>query len=123
MAALGVGAWGVLVAHSLFFGLAGTVLVLAATAEFLLPSEFEVAASSARARSGLSRSEIEWSEVRRIATDGRGLLLTPLPRASRLDRFRGVYLRFDGNEEAVRQAVREARAAAIAGEAPDVGPR
>ena len=43
-----------------------------------------------------------WSEFRRWESDRYGVFLSPFQRASRLDNFRGVYVRFGEDPEEVR---------------------
>ena len=47
----------------------------------------------------------KWSDVRRYVRDERGVLLSPYPRPSRMDAFRGVYLMFGGNEHEVMEFI------------------
>ena len=51
------------------------------------------------------RKRHPWSRVRRVVRERRGLLLSPFESRRWLEERRGIYLRFVGNEAAVRDAV------------------
>lgn len=82
---------------------------LISLSDFLLPVRFEIWQDRAVCRMLLKSAEIKWADVRRCYLDDYGVKLSPLDRASRLEAFRGVYLRFAGNESEVIEAVRELR--------------
>ena len=88
-------------------GLLGFGMILASTMEYWLGSSYQVNAKGVRSRTGLSLTAIEWPEVKRLIVEDHGIKLTPLEKPSRLDPFRGVFLKFDrGNREQVLQALR-----------------
>lgn len=99
---------GILVAHSLLLGLAGSAMILAATAEFWLGTVYKLDEEGASSRTGFSPTRILWTEVKRAVVTPVGIKLSPLDETTRLSPFRGVFLRF-GNEDRVRieQAVRK----------------
>jgi hypothetical protein len=53
-----------------------------------------------------SRRRRAWAEVRSCVRDENGVLLSPFPRKSPLESFRGLYLIFDGNADAVMAIVK-----------------
>lgn len=79
--------------------------------EFLFPMTYEITRDGASCRTLLKSAEIKWDRVRRCYVDDCGVKLSPLTGASRLEAFRGVYLRFDGNRDQVVEAVRSLRSA------------
>lgn len=81
--------------HSLLFAILGPAMVIAASAEFLLPIRYRLTNRRACAAYGAARLEIEWPQVRRVLVGETGVKLSPLVRAGRLDAFRGVVLRAD----------------------------
>ncbi|HSV75048.1 MAG TPA: hypothetical protein VLH79_14905 [Chthonomonadales bacterium] len=90
------------------------LLLFSATAEYLLPVHHILSTRKASVTCGLSRQEIEWSRVVRVARAGDQVLLSPLRSASRLDAFRGVLLRCTAEDgpagvERVLDAVRRCR--------------
>ena len=88
-------------------GMLGSVMILAATAEFWLGVAYRVDGQGASSRTGLSYTHIRWSEVKRVVVTPVGVKLSPLAESTRLAPFRGVFLRF-GSEDGVRivEAVR-----------------
>jgi hypothetical protein len=73
-------------------GLLGAMMVLGATADYWLGSRFTLDALGATAKTGLSMTTMEWTDVRRVLARGREVRLSPLENPSRLDAFRGVAL-------------------------------
>jgi hypothetical protein len=92
---------GIIMLGSLPLALIGSGVVLASTLELFMPIWYRLDNHGAQARTGFALTRIEWSEVKRTWEDELGVYLSPLEQPSRLDRFRGVYLRFASNREAV----------------------
>ena len=94
-------------------GLLGAVVVAgvmaASLADFLFPISYAITADGASCRMLLKSSAIRWSDVKRCWVDDLGVKLSPLNRKSRLEAFRGVYLRFAQNREQVTELVKELR--------------
>jgi len=74
-------------------GAVALLLLFSATAEYLLPVHHTLSTRRASVTCGLSRQEIEWDRVVRVARSGNQVLLSPLRHPSRMDAFRGVLLR------------------------------
>jgi len=91
---------------SAFLGLAALALLTLTTREFFLPMRYRITDAGAWAEGFLSSSFIAWKEVRACHHLEDGLKLSPFAKSSRLEPFRGVYLRFAGNREEVAQTVR-----------------
>ncbi len=49
---------------------------------------------------------LPWDRIRRARVDSRGVFLSPFDQPSRLDSYRGVFLRFSGNRDEVMRIVR-----------------
>ncbi|HVT14238.1 MAG TPA: hypothetical protein VHE55_18390 [Fimbriimonadaceae bacterium] len=92
---------GAVVMHSVLLGLAGSAMILAATAEFWLGTVYKLDQEGASSRTGLSYSRVLWKDVKRIVTTPIGIKLSPLEESTRLAPFRGIFLRF-GDEDRVR---------------------
>jgi len=52
------------------------------------------------------RRRFDWGRFRSYYPDKNGVLLSPFVRPSRLENFRGVYIRFAGNREAVVEFIK-----------------
>ncbi len=101
------GVIGFLLTSNVLVGGLGCVAIFASTAEMFLPARYVLNPKGASVRLGLSTTEIEWSSVKRLLPLSGGIRLSPLEKSSRLDDFRGVLLRFSGNEEAVLAKIAE----------------
>jgi hypothetical protein len=84
------------------FPLAVAFVLLSAVAEFLFPIHYRLTPVGAEMRCFLARRVIRWSTVRRIYSLSEGIKLSPLDRPGRREAFRGLFLRFAGNEAEVR---------------------
>lgn len=85
----------------------GVGLVFASTAELWMPIQYKISEHEASARCGLSVSAIRWENVKRLIDTPEGIRLSPLEKSSRMDEFRGVYLRFSGNRDEVLAKIAE----------------
>lgn len=83
--------------------------VIGLTLELFVPARYQLTASEVQARVGWSVTALEWSRVRRVIDLGDAVRLSPLAKASRLDEFRGVLLRFNGNRDEVFARINEFR--------------
>ena len=107
IACIFAGLMGFLLTANALVGILGVAAIFASTAEMFLPASYVLNQKGASVRLGLSKTEIEWESVKRLLPQPGGIRLSPLEKASRLDEFRGVLLRFSGNEEAVLAKIRE----------------
>jgi hypothetical protein len=92
---------GIVLVHSLLLGLLGSAMILAATSEFWLGTVYKLDEQGASSRTGLSYTRILWKDVKRAVLTPIGVKLSPLEETTRLAPFRGVFLRF-GGEDRVR---------------------
>ena len=92
-----------------FPAVAASLVVILSLCEFLFPISYEISEGGARARSLLRTAKLSWSDVNRCYLDDTGIKLSPFDRQSRLEAFRGLYLRFGGNKEQVIRTVRSLR--------------
>ena len=86
--------------------LAAGLLVFSAVAEFLLPIHYRIAADGIWCRNFVSVKRLKWADVRRCYRDTHGVKVSPLPRRSRLEAYRGIYLWLGDDGEAVIAALR-----------------
>jgi hypothetical protein len=90
-----------------FGALLGLAVVFVSTAELWMPMRFKLTSEEASARVGLSVTAIRWENVKRVLETDQGVTLSPLEKSSRLDAFRGVYLRFSSNRSEVLAKIAE----------------
>lgn len=79
---------------------------------YLLPTAYRLDGVGARVDHPLRGRTLPWGQVRRVDVHADGLFLSPFPRPSRLDSFRGAFLRYGDDGDRVRAAVDAFRAAA-----------
>ncbi len=89
-----------------FMALVGFATIVVSTAELFFPLRYRLDGEDARVRCGASVTAIRWADVKRLVPMEDGVKLSPLAAPSRLDAFRGVYLRYAGNEGAVLDTIR-----------------
>lgn len=94
-----------------YVALVVAVALVVSLSDFLFPVRYTMTHDGASCRMLLKSSEIKWASVKRCYTDGLGVKLSPLDRISRVEAFRGVYLRFGDNEDEVIDAVKSLRPA------------
>jgi len=82
--------------------------------DYLLPTTFTLNADSVRSASPIFRRNKPWSGLKSYQADRHGVLLSPFPHRSRLEAYRGLYVRFAGNRESVLAFVRRKLPAATA---------
>ena len=98
---------GVLLLKQALPGAIGFAIILGSTAEYWLGTSYKVDSKGASARTGLSVTAIAWEDVKRVIVEPDGIKLSPLEAATRMDAFRGVWLKFaDTNREEVTETVR-----------------
>ncbi len=101
-------AFGCILAGPFVAGLVAAALI-ASLSDFLFPVRYIITRDKASCRTIGKGSEIMWANVKRCYLDDSGVKLSPLDRVSRLEAFRGVYLRFAGNKDEVIEAVKSLR--------------
>lgn len=85
----------------------GVVVMIASTAELFFPVNYRLDSTEARSHCGFSVTALRWENVKRLIHTQDGVRLSPLEKSSRLDAFRGVYLRFSGNRDEVLGKIAE----------------
>ncbi|MBW3622442.1 MAG: hypothetical protein KY468_03425 [Armatimonadetes bacterium] len=93
--------------HSFVFSALVGASLFGSLLDFFLPVRYRLTPKGAEARHLWPFAFIEWKQVKRRLMSKEGLRLSPLGRKSRLDAYRGVFLRFgDEDPETVLDAVR-----------------
>jgi hypothetical protein len=88
-----------------FYGVLGIMILGGSLLSFFLPSDYILTDQNITRRYlGISQTRA-WAEFRSYYPDKNGVLLSPFALPSRLENFRGMYLRFEGNRELVLAAV------------------
>ncbi len=87
--------------HTGYFTLLGVLLVWTQIASFFLPTRYSLSDEKVPVAGLVGRKEKAWTEFRSFLVDRDGMLLSPFPGRSRLERFRGLSLQFNGNRDEV----------------------
>lgn len=77
------------------------VLLLGAVAPFFVITRYRLDEEGVSTQRYFATTRKRWAELRSYYPDQNGVLVSPFSRPSRLENFRGLYLRFGGNREAV----------------------
>ena len=77
------------------------VIMLGSLSTFFLPTRYELDDDKVKIIYLLSTRERKWDTFRSYYVDKNGVLLSPFERPSRLENFRGLYIRFSQNKEQV----------------------
>lgn len=92
--------------YGAFFGLLGLAILGGSLLSFFLPTDYRLTSTSIYRRYLGILQKRNWSEFRSFYPDKNGVLLSPFIQPSRLENFRGLYLRFEGNATQVLTLVK-----------------
>ncbi len=87
------------------YGLGSILLLLATTSRYLLPTDHRLDAQGASTTHMWLTRQLRWPQIARIDVHKDGLFLSPFRHPSRLDGFRGMFLRYSNNGPSVAVAV------------------
>ena len=93
--------------YGAFFGLLGLAILGGSLLSFFLPTDFILTDAAVERRYLGINQKRKWSEFRSFYPDKNGVLLSPFVRPSRLENFRGLYLRFEDNRDQVLAVVQD----------------
>ncbi|MBT3342562.1 MAG: hypothetical protein HN712_17370 [Gemmatimonadetes bacterium] len=83
--------------EQMLYGIISALLLLAATSRYLLPTNFLLSQDGVAATHLWNTRRLTWQQVLRIDVHRDGLFLSPFRQPSRLDGFRGLFLRYADN--------------------------
>ena len=90
-----------LTTSSLFLTGLSVVIMLGSLSSFFLPTHYELDQEKIKVKFFLTTREREWGAFRSFYVDKNGILLSPFAKPSRLENFRGIYIRFNQNKDQV----------------------
>lgn len=89
-----------------FYGLLTILIMGGSLGTYFLPTDYVFYGGGVETRFiGVTR-RFTWEQFRSYYDDRNGILLSPFDKPSRLENFRGVFLRYDQNHDAVIDIVR-----------------
>ncbi len=83
-----------------------TILVCS-LAPFFFPTTYTLQDDCVIVKSLLRRFSKEWDSFKSYYPDRNGILLSPFPQPSRLENFRGLYVKFDRNKTEVVDFIKQ----------------
>lgn len=89
----------------LLTGLA-VLILFGSLAGFYFPTRYTLFDDHLLVKTKMQTLRKEWSQYRSYFPDKNGVLLSPFGRPTRLENFRGLYVKFSGNREEVMNIVR-----------------
>ena len=93
--------------ESHLFTILALLIMLGSLAKFYFPTRYKMTDKSVTVKTTTQTLVKEWQLYRSCYPDKKGILLSPFATATRLENFRGLYVMFENNNEAVTSFVRE----------------
>ncbi|MBN2226842.1 MAG: hypothetical protein JW763_05715 [candidate division Zixibacteria bacterium] len=87
--------------YSALFTVLSFLIMTGSLAAFFFPTRYHLTESEIIVKTTTQKLHKTWSQYRTYYPDKNGVLLSPFARPSRLENFRGLYLRYDANREEV----------------------
>ena len=92
---------------SLLFLFLSIVFLLGSLSTFFLPTSYELSENCIKVKFFFNTRKMEWGKYRSFYVDKNGVLLSPFEKPSRLETFRGIYLRFNQNKDEVVNFIKQ----------------
>lgn len=90
------------------FGIPLGLLIAALTLHsYFLPTRYRIDEKRIYVEYMFSKKSFEWSYFKSYYIDDKGILLSPFIKQNRLENFRGLYVRFGGSRERIKEIVAE----------------
>jgi len=83
------------------YALLAAVFLLGSLARYFVPTDYELDAAGVSVRFLGRVRRIPWAHIRRVAVHDEGVQMSPFEKPSRLEAFRGTFVRFAGNRDEV----------------------
>lgn len=94
------------VGESRLFAVLAMLIMWGSLAKFYFPTTYRLTESNIIIKTLMQTLKKDWSQYRSYYPDKNGILLSPFAQPSRLENFRGLYLMFEGNGDAVTACVK-----------------
>ena len=93
--------------RSIFFLFLSIIFLLGSLSTFFLPTTYELSEDSLKVKFFFNTRKMEWGKYRSFYMDKNGVLLSPFEKPSRLENFRGIYIRFNQNKDEVVNFIKQ----------------
>ncbi|MFH1700329.1 MAG: hypothetical protein ABIE07_07045 [Candidatus Zixiibacteriota bacterium] len=94
------------VTDSSFMTFLGAVILFGALSGFFFPTRYFFYEDHFIVKTKTQALRKEWSQYRSYYPDKNGVLLSPFARPTRLENFRGIYIKFEKNKDEVMKIVK-----------------
>ncbi len=92
---------------SVWFTILGFLILTGSLAGFYFPTHYQFTENKIIIKTTMQTLEKKWSQYRSYYADKNGVLLSPFGRPSRLENFRGIYIKFWYNKDEVMAIVKD----------------
>lgn len=93
--------------HSVLFTILAFIILMGSLSAFYFPTRYRFTEEEIIIKTRMQTLHKKWGQYRTYYPDKNGVLLSPFARRSRLENFRGVYIRFWYNKDEVVAFVKE----------------
>lgn len=93
-------------AYSWGFLFLAVLILTASLSPFFFPTKYELTQDKVKVHFLAVKKEKAWSEFRSFYPDKNGVFISPFAGPSRLENYRGIYLRYEKNREQVLNFVK-----------------
>jgi hypothetical protein len=95
-----------MISFSVLLTAVAVAILFGSLGSFYFPTRYRFYDDHFVVKTTLQEQKKQWSQFRSYYIDKNGVLLSPFVRPTRLENFRGVYLKFAGNRDRVMELVR-----------------
>jgi hypothetical protein len=92
--------------YSVWFTVLAFMILYGSLSAFYFPTRYKLTEKEIVVKTTLQTLHKQWSQYRSCYPDKNGILLSPFMRPSRLENFRGLYIRFWNNKDEVTAFVK-----------------
>ncbi len=93
--------------YSLGYLLLAIFILMASLSAYFFPTTYEMTNEKITVKYIATKKEKTWETFRSFYADKNGVFLSPFPKPSRMENFRGLYVRYNDNKEEVLNFVKE----------------
>jgi len=93
--------------YSPWFAVLGFIILYASLSPFYFPTRYRLTDEEISIKTTFQTQHKKWLQYRSCYPDKNGILLSPFMRPTRLENFRGLYIRFWNNRDEVTAFVKD----------------
>jgi hypothetical protein len=95
-----------LLTYSIIFTVIAALILYGSLTQYFTKTTYEFTDTKVCVKYVVNKIEKEWAQYRSYYADKNGVLLSPFAGPSRLENFRGLFIRFGGNKDQIMEIVR-----------------